>query len=168
MGAKKKKTYSLGRFLALPHAVLASPRYRALSSSAVKLLIDIAMQYDGKNNGDLSAAWKVMKPKGWRSEATLDRAKKELLATGFIAETRKGRLPNTCTLYGITWHPLDPSDKLDIRPAGFPVGEWTKPLTVRPQPSGMVSATDSEVESQDTATDPIDDTPAIATEAVAI
>lgn len=41
-----------------------------------------------------------MKPKGWRSEQTLNAAKKELLEAGFIAETRKGRRPNLCSLYG--------------------------------------------------------------------
>lgn len=87
-------------------------------------MIDIGSQYNGKNNGDLCAAWKVMHPKGWRSEATLDRAKKELLAAGFIAETRKGKRPNLCSLYGITWQPINPSPKFDIEPAGFPFGAW--------------------------------------------
>jgi hypothetical protein len=113
-----------GGFLAVPHAVLNCPRYRELSPSAVKLLFDIAAQYNGKNNGDLSAAWKIMEPKGWRSEGTLDRAKKELLESEFIAQTRQGRLPNLCTLYGITWKPLNPNQKLDIGPNGFPCGAW--------------------------------------------
>ena len=67
-----------------------------------------------------------MQPKGWRSEATLNKAKKELLSAGFIAETRKGRLPNLCSLYGITWQPLNPHAKLDTGPQGFPFGEWSK------------------------------------------
>ena len=122
--AKKRKTSFVGGFLALPLAMLNCPKYRALSSSAVKLLIDIASQYNGKNNGDLSAAWKVMKPKGWRSEATLDRAKKELLEAQFIDETRKGNFPNLCSLYGVTFQPLNASPKLDIGPNGFAAGAW--------------------------------------------
>lgn len=122
--AKKNKSSIVGSFLALPHALLNCAKFRGLSSSAVKLLIDIASLYNGKNNGDLSAAWKVMQPKGWRGEGTLNRAKKELLEAGFIAQTRQGRLPNLCTLYGITWKPLNPSPKLDIGPNGFPVGAW--------------------------------------------
>lgn len=121
---RKKKSSITGAFLALPMAMLNCPKYRALSSSGVKLLIDIASQYNGKNNGDLSAAWKIMKPKGWRSEATLDRAKKELLAAEFIAQTRQGRLPNLCTLYGVTWMALNPDPKLDVGPRGFPYGAW--------------------------------------------
>lgn len=126
MGREKSKLVYAGGFLALPHEMLNGRKFRALTASGVKLLIDIASQYNGKNNGDLCAAWKIMHPKGWRSEATLDRAKKELLATGFIAETRKGKRPNLCTLYGVTWRPLNPNPKHDIKPFAFPVGEWSK------------------------------------------
>ena len=126
MDSTKKKNHIAGGFLALPKAMLNAPKFRALSGSAVKLLIDIASQYNGRNNGDLSAAWKVMKPKGWKSESTLNRAKKELLEAGFIAESPKGRLPNVCSLYGITWRPLDANAKLDVGPAGFPFGAWAE------------------------------------------
>jgi hypothetical protein len=126
MGRAKGKPVYTGAFLALPIAMLCCSKYRMLSTRGVKLLIDIGSQYNGKNNGDLSAAWKIMKPKGWKSEATLHKAKQELQERGFISETRKGRLPNTCSLYGITWRPLDNSPKLDVRSDGFPVGEWAK------------------------------------------
>lgn len=126
MGRRKQRSEFAGGFLGLPAAMLNCPKYRALSAISVKLLVDIGSQYNGKNNGDLSAAWKIMKPKGWRSEATLHRAKTELLIAGFIAETRKGRLPNTCSLYGITWQPLNPNPKYDIGPQGFPAGEWAR------------------------------------------
>jgi hypothetical protein len=49
-----------GSFLAIPHAVLESDAYRTLSAHAVKLLFDLAAQYRGKNNGDLSATWRIM------------------------------------------------------------------------------------------------------------
>lgn len=121
-----------GAFLALPMALLHCPKFRTLSANGVKLLLDIGSQYNGKNNGDLSAAWKVMKTKGWKSQTTLNRAKVELLAAGFIAETRKGRLPNLCSLYGITWQPVNPSSKLDASAAGFPVGAWSEMPVPRP------------------------------------
>jgi hypothetical protein len=126
VGRVRSKPAYPGGFLLLPSALLHCPKFRVLSSSGVKLLIDVASQYNGKNNGDLCAAWKVMKPKGWRSEATLNRAKVELVAAGFIAETRMGRRPNLCTLYGITWQPLNPNPKLEVTPGGFSVGAWSK------------------------------------------
>ena len=124
--ARKKQRQFAGGFLALPHALLNSPAYRNLSSKGVKLLIDLATQYNGKNNGDLTTAWKIMRPRGWKSEQTLQVAKNELLQAGFISETRKGRRPNLCSLYGITWQPLNPSDKFDIKPFAFPCGAWDK------------------------------------------
>ncbi len=130
MAKKKNKN---GRFLLMPHAVMHSPSFRGLSAKAVKLLIDIAMQYDGNNNGDLCTAWKIMRVRGWKSEQTLQAAKNELLQAGLIAETRKGRRPNLCSLYGITWQPLNPSQKYDIKPYSFPMGVWDKarqPLVV--------------------------------------
>ena len=88
-----------GRFLALPYAVLTSAAYLSLSPYGIKLLIDLGAQYNGRNNGDLSAAWKLMRPRGWRSEETLAKAKKELLRTQLIVETRKGWRPNRASLY---------------------------------------------------------------------
>lgn len=126
MGRSKSRPVYAGGFLLLPAALLNCPKFRALSASGVKLLVDMGSLFSGKNNGDLSAAWKVMQPKGWNSESTLNRAKKELIAAGFIAETRKGRLPNLCSLYGLTWQPLNPNPKLDVGPNGFPAGEWAK------------------------------------------
>jgi len=125
---RKKKTKIVGGFLALPHAVLNCPAFRSLSPKAVKLLVDMGCQYNGKNNGDLCVAWKIMRPRGWKSEQTLQAAKNELLEAGFIAETRKGQRPNLCSLYGLTWLPLNPSDKFDIKPYAFPCGAWNKSI----------------------------------------
>ena len=133
-GGKDKR--ERGGFLAVPTAVLGSRNYASLSSCAVKLLLDVGSQYRGNNNGDLCAAWKIMKPKGWRSEATLNRAKKELLDKGFLFETRKGHRPNLCSLYAISWLTLDPSTKYDIAPRAYPYGAWNlhEPLPpIRPK-----------------------------------
>ncbi|WP_426176304.1 hypothetical protein [Massilia sp. TWR1-2-2] len=150
--SKKRKDVIVGAFLAVPLAVLNSPKYRALSGSAVKLLFDIASQYNGKNNGDLSAAWKIMKPKGWRSEGTLDRAKKELLAAEFIDETRKGQFPNTCSLYGLTFKALNPNPKLDVGPNGFAAGAWAN-LPRETKQKIAIATTKTVVEEPSTATD---------------
>jgi hypothetical protein len=107
------------RFFGIPHSAYSSPLFVALSPWAIKLLVDLGSQYNGRNNGDLAAAWKLMKPRGWNSETTLNRCKKELIEAGFITELRKGRRPNTCSLYALTWRPLNPSPKHDFGPNGF-------------------------------------------------
>jgi hypothetical protein len=113
-----------GAFFAIPAVVLNSHSYANLSAYAVKLLLDLGSQYRGDNNGDLSAAWKLMHPKGWRSEETLAKAKQELLKAGFIMEMRKGHRPNVCSLYALTWLALDPCSKHDAGPSAFVFGAW--------------------------------------------
>ena len=131
---KRHKGNRVGEgFLAVPSSVLNSPMFLALTPHAVKLLLDVAAQYRGDNNGDLAMAWKLMKPRGWRSEATLHKAKNELLDAGFLYETRKGRRPNVCSLFALTWPILDKNDKFDPgAAAGFTRGEFRfkAPLTV--------------------------------------
>lgn len=134
MARNRHKGNKIGEgFVALPYSVLNSPIFLALSPHAVKLLIDVAAQYRGDNNGDLSVAWKLMQPRGWRSEATLHKVKRELLEAGFLYETRKGRRPNLCSLFALTWPLLDDSDKFDPgAKAGFIRSEYRfkAPLTV--------------------------------------
>lgn len=114
-----------GAFVTMPLSVLNGAAYLCLSSYARMLLLDIASQYRGDNNGDLCAAWKLMHPRGWKSEATLNKAKQELLKSSLIVETRKGARPNKCSLFALTWYALDEcKGKLDITSAGFPRGAY--------------------------------------------
>jgi hypothetical protein len=89
------------------------------------LLLDIFAQYNGNNNGDLCAAYSMMKLRGWKSTHTLQNAKKELLNADLICETRKGARPNRASLYAVTWLALDDCNgKLDITPHGFNRGAY--------------------------------------------
>ncbi len=111
--AKYKNSKLTENFFPLYHSVLASPAFNALSPYACKLLMDIAWQYKGNNNGDLTVAWSVVSKRGWRSKTTLWRCKAELIKAGFVYVTRKGHMPSTCELLALTWFPLDPSRKFD-------------------------------------------------------
>lgn len=145
MAQKTHKGNRIGEgFVALPYSVLNSPVFTALSAHAIKLLIDVSAQYRGDNNGDLSIAWKLMQPRGWRSEATLHKVKRELIEGGFVYETRKGRRPNVCSLFALTWFVLDPSDKFDPgAKSGFTRGAYRfkAPLKIVQQPNGSRAAT---------------------------
>jgi hypothetical protein len=110
--------------MGLPHHILGSPAYLSLDGWAVKLLVDITSQYHGYNNGDLAIAWTIMKLKGWRSRATLNNARKKLLARGLIQLTRQGGR-NRPSLYGITWQSIDEcKGKLEIGPTDRPSNQW--------------------------------------------
>jgi hypothetical protein len=141
-----------GAFITLPLAVLNSRAYIEASPYARMLLIDLFMQYRGDNNGDLCAAWKFMKPRGWRSEATLNKAKRELIELGLIEETRKGARPNKASLYAVTWCALDYcGGKLDISPKGFHRGAYKlrdpmPPIAFKKQVKNAGLTTPAEVE----------------------
>jgi hypothetical protein len=102
----------------VPLAVLESLQYAALSWPARALLIELAAQFNGHNNGDQSAAFALHRKRGW-TRSTLQAATVELEQAGFIVRTRQGGR-NACNLYGLTWQPLDEcAGKLD---AGHRIG----------------------------------------------
>lgn len=100
-------------FVGIVRSVFDSPAFVQLSPHAVKLLMELAGQYKGDNNGDLTVAMSVMAKRGWKSRTTLWRCKSELIEAGFVHVTRIGHLPNTCELLALTWFPLDVSPKFD-------------------------------------------------------
>jgi hypothetical protein len=124
-----------GSYYSLPHAVMQSANYLALSAHAVKLLNDFGLQYRGSNNGDLAAAWKIMQPRGWRSRDTLCRALAELLHYGLIEKTRQGGL-NHCSMYALTWCAIDECNgKLDVSATAVASGRWKTAQPRMPKPT---------------------------------
>jgi hypothetical protein len=137
-------------FTAIFRSVFESAAFIALSPHACKLLLELAGQYRGDNNGNLTVAWSVVSKRGWRSRTTLWRCKAELIEAGFVYVTRKGHMPSTCELLALTWFPLDVSPKFDpealhcFQPRAYlaknplPVvpfkerPDWTRPIGGRP------------------------------------
>ncbi len=78
-----------GGFVAIPLAVLDSVAFREASPYAKALLMDMAAQLRADNNGDLSVCWRFMKARGWQSQTTLLKAKRELIERGLIVETKQ-------------------------------------------------------------------------------
>lgn len=114
-------------FLRLPHFLLESHEFAELSFAAVKLLLEVAMLYKGGNNGDLELVWSKLKERGWRSKATIQKARDELLATGWLVCTRHGG-KNRCSLYAITWEPIDdcPGKQLEMGAEKVASQRWRK------------------------------------------
>ena len=114
-----------GGFILLPLCVLNGAAYLGVSAHARMLLVDLAAQYRGDNNGDLCAAFSMMKPRGWKSTHTLQKAKLELIEAGLIVETRKGARPSKASLYAVTWYAMDDcGGKLEISAQSFPRGAY--------------------------------------------
>ena len=112
-------------FAGIPRVVMETEDFSRLSSSAKCLLLELAYQYRGFNNGDLTAAFSILKTRGWRSPTTLNKALKQLLEMNFIVCTRHGRFQNpgaVCSLYAITWLPIDECrGKHDAQPSSRPI-----------------------------------------------
>jgi len=115
---KGKGRKTTGTFLALPTVVMNNQDFRILSGNALKILVMLGEQYNGRNNGDLCAPFSRAKKWGIGSQQTLSRALKELMERRLIVRTRTGCFMNPgskCALYALTWHPVDEcSGKLDV------------------------------------------------------
>lgn len=124
-GRKEKR-----RFAAIPHAVLDHPDYMKLKGGAVKLLNELVRQYNGKNNGDLTVAYSLLKNRGFNSKDTIGKAKNELLEAGLIVQTRQGRFINPgskCDLYALAWHSIDecPAKGLEMKSTRSPYRQFS-------------------------------------------
>lgn len=134
--AKAKRDGGNGAVLLIPHCVLNSPAYLGLSGRAIKLLLDIAQQYNLKNNGALLASWRYMSQKrGWTSADALAKAKAELLDHDLIVQTVQGQLPHKASWYGLTWLALDSLDGLEISARAWPRGAYARwqPTACKPK-----------------------------------
>jgi hypothetical protein len=113
-----------GSFVGIPHAVLDSVAFKKLSHIARSLLWDVVRQLNGRNNGRLHITRSWLRPRGWRSDDTVNKAKKELLEHGLIFETRKGGKNWGASQFAVTWLPISNGQGLDINVQQFPRGAW--------------------------------------------
>lgn len=136
---KKKGRGGRERFAGIPHNVMDHPDYFGLSGNAAKLLFEFAKSYNGRNNGDLSASFALMKRRGWRSKTTLKKCINELLKADLIVRTREGYFQNpggVCALYAITWNNIDDisGKNLEMGPTSTPLRSFSPLLSKLPSP----------------------------------
>lgn len=112
-------------YAGIPRHVMKTTDFRNLSGNAVRLLLWLAFNYYGKNNGDLSATHTQAKEWGLAGKDTLAKALKELMASRMITRTREGMFTNPggkCALFALTWLPIDecPGKDLTVGPTRTP------------------------------------------------
>lgn len=121
---QKAKVRGGSQFLALPHSILNHDNFIALSKRGRTMLIDVAVQYNGSNNGDLDMTAKRLRKRGWTSNDQIEKAKCELLEKGWMVLTRQGGR-NMPSLFAITWWSIDAcGGKLDVQPTRTPHHYW--------------------------------------------
>jgi len=114
------------QFVGIPKVCMQHLNYIELSMPAKVLLWELCYQYNGYNNGDLCAAFSILKGRGWRSKGTLGRAIKELKERQWIIVARQGGR-NQCSLYALTFQAIDEcKGKLDIYPSNVASSDWKK------------------------------------------
>ncbi len=74
----------------LPYSMVQSDAWRALSGSALKVLIELYSRFNGKNNGNLCLSYADAAKKLGIGHATIKRAFVELQEKGFIRLIKQG------------------------------------------------------------------------------
>lgn len=124
---RQKRDGSNGPVLVMPHVVLNSEAYKSLSGNAIKLLYDIAQQYNRYNNGSLLASFRYMSEmRGWKSSDMLAKAKNELIERELLIQTVQGQRPNKASWYGLGWLALDDITGLEISAQNWPRGAYAR------------------------------------------
>lgn len=114
-------TISTKTFAMLPVAVLKSRAYCDLSLAARCVLVAMAAQYRGGNNGHLVITLSAMREYGMSSPDVIWRAEKALRANLLIELTKQGGLERGASRYALTFQSVDsPAGK---RPASH---AWRK------------------------------------------
>lgn len=143
---KSKGRRSTGRFAGIPHHVMKHPDYIASSNGARSLLLEFSLQFNGHNNGDLSAAFSVLKKRGFKSKTTLAKALRELEHRDLIRCSRPWRFLNPgsqCALFALTWLAVDecPGKGLELKPTRAPLRSFTAEIIKMPGPETVTSGT---------------------------
>jgi hypothetical protein len=111
-GKRKEKATN---FAGIPRWAVEEDAFKSLSGNAIKLLVLLAYQYKGKNNGDLTITHSVLK-EYFKSNTTMYGARDELYKKGFIdfnaygGKSFDGR--KMSSLYALTWASVDDFIKL--------------------------------------------------------
>lgn len=140
-----------GQILAIPRVVKRSTAFIACSMLARALLLELADQHNGANNGRLHLSYKYLREKGFRSKHQIAKGRDELLERNLIIQTKQGGLPirvggkttfSGASWFALTWLHISNFVGLDLRPSDYHPGKWATPceLPAREQPQALKGA----------------------------
>jgi len=142
------------RFALIPADVIHSANWAHASKPCRALVTDIAVQYGGHNNGDLTASITVLRPLGWTSPGTIKALLQEAAYYGLLVQTRQGGLLIGASLYALGWKPvnacIDPRTRVckldDPSMVGVTPGSWRVPQPKYQRPPRKKTATTPRVQ----------------------
>jgi hypothetical protein len=92
----------------VPVEVLESEACRTLPGTVFKVMVVLAAQFHGSNNGSLTLPLSAARRFGVRSNDTLKRALQTLCERGLIELTHQGGLPPYgCSKYALAWRDIN-------------------------------------------------------------
>lgn len=140
---KKKPTEAAqGRYSAIPHTLLDSVAYQGCGFSAKALLLDLARQHTGSNNGHLHCVFTWLnKQRGWQSSATSAKALAELIDRKLIIKTRQGGFNAGACRYALSWLAITNFVGLDITQPTYRQGAYLL-MDAMPKIKGVSSDSD--------------------------
>jgi hypothetical protein len=95
-------------FAMIPSSVLESEACCALNHAAFRILVILASQFRGANNGALALTSRFAQRYGLGSNDTVYRSLGELCSCGLLVRTRRGmRSKRSFSLYALGWKPVD-------------------------------------------------------------
>lgn len=107
---KKNLRRNIGLFAGIPVVVITSCLYCSLPPLAKAILLELAAQYRGSNNGYLSLTRDDLKRRGFPSPNSNRKAIELLIEHGLIVRTAIGRAKHngySCSYYAIAWQPIN-------------------------------------------------------------
>ncbi|HEX7348998.1 MAG TPA: hypothetical protein VF264_05060 [Rhodanobacteraceae bacterium] len=142
------------RFALIPSEVIHSDNWARASKPCRALIVDVASQYSGGNNGDLTASITVLRPLGWTSPGTIKALLVEADYYGLLVQTRQGGLLIGASLYALGWKPvnacIDTRTRVcklgDPSMVGVTPGRWRIPQPKYQRPPRKKSATTPRVQ----------------------
>lgn len=100
-----------GRFAHVPRDALEHRAVATLSHAQFRVLVLLAGEFNGRNNGALGLTEKQAREQGIKSAHTLYKAFRELEQRGLIQTTYPAsRVPARPTMYALTWRNLDDTE----------------------------------------------------------
>lgn len=99
------------RYAMVPLPVLRSTAVTTLTHAQFRVMVLLAAEYSGKNNGAVGITETQARDAGIGSDNTLYSALHELERRGLIQMTHPAsRVPPRPTMYALTWRPIDDTD----------------------------------------------------------
>ncbi len=95
----------LRHFTLLTDPIMDSPEWAQLVAPAMKMVLYLARQYYGKNNGQLTASCPLLNH--WKSNRQKTYALKVAEEGGWILKNKQGGLGIGPTFYAVSWFSID-------------------------------------------------------------